>query len=83
MAPRLKVFKTTIGFNETAVAVSSRKAALEAWGVSQDLFASGAAEEVTDEKAPERAALDHPGVVLTRPVGKKTPYAPPKNRKRS
>lgn len=59
----LKVFRTAIGFHDAYVAAPSMKAALEAWGASRNLFASGAAERVTDEKlaAP---ALAKPGMVL-------------------
>ena len=48
MARRLKVFRTAIGFHDALVAAPSRKAALEAWGSSGDLFAQGLAEEVGD-----------------------------------
>ena len=61
--PKLKVFRTAIGFHDAYVAAPSRKAALAAWGASADLFARGVAEPVTDAKlaAP---ALAQPGVVL-------------------
>lgn len=64
MAKRpLKVFRTSIGFQDAYVAASSRKAALEAWGASKDLFAAGLAELVTDP-ALTKAALAKPGVVI-------------------
>ena len=59
-AGRLKVFGTHIGLKDWVVAVSSRKAALEAWDVSANLFATGAAWEVTDPEAIT-AAMKNPG----------------------
>jgi hypothetical protein len=70
-APRqakLKVFRTQIGFFDTVIAVPSQAAALRAWGVSQNLFAEGRATLSEDGDA-NRAALEHPGVLLRRPVG--------------
>lgn len=61
--PRLKVFRTPIGFHDAYVAAPSRKAALAAWGANADLFARGAAEEVTDAALME-APLAQPGVVV-------------------
>lgn len=64
MAKRpLKVFRTAIGFHDAYVATTSRKAALEAWGAGSDLFASGAAEPVTDARLT-KAPLAQPGVVI-------------------
>ena len=64
MAKRpLKVFRTSAGFQDAYVAVTSRKAALEAWGARTDLFASGIAEQVTDPKLT-KAALAQPGKVI-------------------
>ena len=63
MARKLKIFRTSIGFHDAYVAAPSRKAALAAWGSGHDLFASGAAEEVTDP-ALTRAPLDKPGTVI-------------------
>lgn len=68
MVRRLKVFRTSIGFHDAYVAVPSRKAALAAWGAERDLFASGAAEEVTDP-ALQAEALDHPGEVVRKVRG--------------
>lgn len=61
--PRLKVFRTPIGFHDAFVAAPSQKAALAAWGSDANLFARGVAEEVTD---PELTAepLAHPGMVI-------------------
>lgn len=61
--PRLKVFRTAIGFHDAYVAAPSQKAALKAWGSDHNLFASGAAEVVTDA-ALAKAPLDNPGKVL-------------------
>ncbi|MET0179718.1 MAG: hypothetical protein ABW194_04470 [Novosphingobium sp.] len=63
MPRALKVFRTAIGFHDAYVAASSRKAALAAWGTDKDLFARGAAEEVTDP-ALTAAPLAHPGEVI-------------------
>src|SRR3569623_1181065 len=87
---QLKVFAAPQGFYETVVAVPSQKAALEAWGTRQNLFAEGMARVETDPAAV-KAALAHPGQVLRRPAGGagefkpggsaaavKAPKAPPK-----
>lgn len=66
--PRLKVFRTPIGFHDAYVAAPSRKAALAAWGADANLFARGAAEEVTDAALME-APLAQPGVVIKRARG--------------
>ena len=60
---KLKVFRTPIGFHDAYVAAPSQKAALEAWGSVSNLFASGAAEQVTE---PELIAvpLARPGEVI-------------------
>ena len=63
MPRKLKVFRTPIGFHDAYVAVPSRKAALAAWGSDADLFARGAAEEVTDPKLAKEP-LAHPGEVI-------------------
>jgi len=63
MPRKLKVFRTPIGFHDAYVAAPSRKAALEAWGSGADLFARGAAEEVTDPKLTVEP-LNHPGEVI-------------------
>lgn len=65
MAPRLKVFVTSDGFNDYIVAVSSRAKALEAWGAHQDLFQTGGARETNDAEMVE-AALADPGKVVRR-----------------
>jgi hypothetical protein len=68
MPPRLKVFQAHLGFFDTIVAAPSQKAALEAWGSSQNLFRDGAASVATDGDAV-KAALKRPGVVLKRLAG--------------
>lgn len=67
MARALKVFSTSAGFYEAVVAAPSRKAALAAWGVHDDLFASGTAQEVDDPKLRE-AALARPGEIVRVPI---------------
>jgi hypothetical protein len=68
MPRALKVFIAPLGFFESVVAAPSKAAALRAWGVRQDLFASGEARLTTDQAAV-KAATAHPGVPLKRPVG--------------
>lgn len=60
---KLKVFRTSIGFHDAYVAVSSRNAALEAWGADKNLFAMKAAEQVTDPLLMAEP-LKHPGTVI-------------------
>ena len=67
-AKRLKVFRTATGFHDAYVAAPSKKAALEAWGASNDLFAIGAAEIVTDP-ALTAAPLAAPGEVIRKSRG--------------
>lgn len=64
-APKLKVFRTPIGFHDAYVAAPSQKAAMEAWGTDKDLFARGEAELVTDP-ALTAEPLASPGVVVKR-----------------
>jgi hypothetical protein len=63
MGRKLKVFRAAAGFHDVYVAAPSQKAALEAWGASHNLFASGAAEVVIDPELVA-AALAKPGIVL-------------------
>lgn len=65
---KLKVFRTAVGFHDAYVAAPSRAAALRAWGAGKDLFARGAAEEVTDP-ALTADALARPGEVIRRSRG--------------
>jgi hypothetical protein len=66
--PKLKVYRTPIGFHDAYVAATSQKAALKAWGADADLFARGAADVVTDPGLSE-APLAHPGDVIRLPRG--------------
>ncbi|MBV8682681.1 MAG: hypothetical protein JO111_07395 [Caulobacteraceae bacterium] len=68
MAARMKVYQASFGFHESVVAAPNQKAALEAWGARQNLFAEGLAR-VTDDDAATKAALAHPGQPLRRPLG--------------
>jgi len=69
MAKRtLKVFRTSIGFEDAYVAAPSRRAALAAWGTNKDLFARGAAEQVDDPDLG-KTALAQPGVIVRVPKG--------------
>ena len=70
MAPRLKVYTSRIGFHDVAVAAPNQKAALAAWDVRENLFASGAAAPTEDPDAAA-PALAEPGVVISRAIGAK------------
>jgi hypothetical protein len=74
MPRALKVYRTRLGFFETVVAAPNQAAALEAWGVHQDLFANGEADVTTDADAV-RAAQAHPGEPLKRAVGSRDAFA--------
>ena len=63
MAAKLKVFRWSDGFHAFSVAASSRPKALAAWGMSQDIFKSGLASEVTEGAAYD-TALKSPGEVI-------------------
>ena len=71
---KLKVFQAQFGFYDTVVAAPSQAAALLAWGVNQNLFASGEATLATDEAAMA-AATAHPETPLRRAVGSSDPFA--------
>lgn len=66
--PKLKVYRTPIGFHDAYVAAPSMKAALRAWGTEKNLFMRGAAELVTDPKLTKEP-LASPGEVIKRPRG--------------
>jgi hypothetical protein len=70
---KLKVFQAQFGFFDTVVAAPSQTAALRAWGVNQNLFASGEAKLTMDEAAIT-AATAHPGTPLRRAVGSTDPF---------
>lgn len=71
---RLKVFQAQLGFWDTVVAAPSQAAALRAWGVSQNLFASGDAKVTTDDAAVA-VATAHPEIPLRRALGSREPFA--------
>src|SRR6185436_9871356 len=68
MPRKLKVYQTSQGFYDLAIAAPSMKAALEAWGSNNNLFHQGLAKE-SDDSDVIAAAMANPGVVLRRPVG--------------
>jgi hypothetical protein len=70
---KLKVFQAQFGFYDTVVAAPSQAAALRAWGVNQNLFASGQAKATTDEAAIT-AATANPETPLRRAVGSSDPF---------
>lgn len=74
MPRKLKVYQTSQGFYDLALAAPSMKAALKAWGSTMNVFAQGLAREATDGDVIE-AAMASPGVVLKRPVGSRKPFA--------
>jgi hypothetical protein len=74
MAPRLKVFLTSDGLTDYAVATSSKAKALAAWGSHQDLFKTGLAHE-TDDPELVAAATAQPGEVLRRPANARAALA--------
>lgn len=57
---KLRVYVTRIGLTNWAVAAPSQKAALAAWDVRENLFASGAATTTNDARAVE-LAMKTPG----------------------
>jgi len=69
---RLKVFMTQIGFHNWLVAAPSQKAALSAWDVKENLFATGSAQVVTDKDCIA-LAMRTPGVPV--PVDGKHAFA--------
>ena len=72
LPPRIKVFRTRIGFHDWVVATSSQANALEAWDISRNLFATGEAEVTSDPKEIDLALTS---------IGK--PVAVPKSVSRS
>jgi hypothetical protein len=73
MAKKLKVFQTSLGFYDLAIAAPSMKAALEAWGADSNLFHQGVAKESKDPDVLA-ATMSKPGVILRRPVGSDGPF---------
>ncbi len=72
-ARKLKVFQAQLGFYDTVVSAPSQAAALRAWGIRQNMFASGEAKIATEEAAVA-AALAHPQTPLRRAVGSSDPF---------
>ena len=66
MPRKLKVYQTSQGFFDLAVAAPSMKAALEAWGASRNLFHQGFAKQ-SDDSEVIAVSMAKPGVVLKRP----------------
>jgi hypothetical protein len=76
MAAKLKTYRAEIdGLHEWIVAAPNQRAALDAFGVHQDLFAQGLAG-VSEDAAAIAAAGDQPGVPLRRAKGSKAPFKP-------
>jgi len=73
VAKQLKVFQTSLGFFDLAIAAPSMKAALDAWGAKSNLFHQGIAHECT-ERGIIAATMEKPGVILRRPVGSNGPF---------
>jgi colicin import membrane protein len=73
MPRKLKVYQTSQGFYDLAIAAPSMKAALDAWGTASNLFHQGFAS-VSEDAATIDAAMAKPGVVLRRPVGSNKPF---------
>jgi colicin import membrane protein len=73
MPRKLKVYQTSQGFYDLAIAAPSMKAALEAWGANMNLFHQGFARQ-TDDSDVVAAAMEKPGIVLKRPVGSDDPF---------
>jgi colicin import membrane protein len=70
---KLKTFIVESGFYELAVAASSMKAALAAWGMKHNAFHQGLAKATTDAKIVA-ATEARPGLVLRRPIGAKSEF---------
>jgi hypothetical protein len=68
MPRKLKVYQTSQGLYDLAIAAASMKAALEAWGMASNLFHQGFASE-SEDAATIDAAMAKPGIVVRRPVG--------------
>ena len=72
LPPRIKVFRTRIGFHDYVVATSSMKLALEAWDISRDLFATGEAVR-TDDLKEITLALTNIGKPVAIPTARAKP----------
>jgi len=77
--PRAKVYEADIdGLHQWIVAAPNQRAALDAFGVHQDLFAQGLAKATADEEAIE-AASARPGEPLRRLKGSTSGFQPVAN----
>jgi len=65
MARKLKVYQTSSGFFDLAIAAPSMKAAADAWGSRTNVFKQGLAKETCDPTIVA-AAMAKPGLVLRR-----------------
>jgi hypothetical protein len=74
MARKLKVYQTSSGFFDLAIAAPSMKAAADAWGSRTNVFKQGLAKETSDPSIVA-AAMAKPGLVLRRPVGSNGPFS--------
>ncbi|MGF6430790.1 MULTISPECIES: hypothetical protein [Bradyrhizobium] len=68
MARKLKIYPTSLGFFDLAIAAPSMKAGSESLGRGQQSFHQGAAKE-SEDRDVIAATTAAPGVVLKRPVG--------------
>lgn len=76
MGARLKTYAAEIdGLHDWIVAAPNQAAALEAFGVGQNLFAQGLASVETDAEKV-KCALAHPGVPLRRLKGSSDAFGP-------
>ena len=73
MPRKLKVYQTSLGFFDLAIAAPSMEATLEAWGAGSNLFHQGVAKESDDRKVID-AAMEKPGIILQRAVGSDAPF---------
>jgi hypothetical protein len=74
--PRLKTYEAEIdGLHQWVVAAPNQRAALDAFGVHQDLFAQGLAR-VSDDAAAQKAAEASPLSPLRRAKGSKAAFQP-------
>jgi hypothetical protein len=62
MARKLKIYQTSLGLFDQAIAAPSMKAALEACGADSNLFHQGAAKE-SDDPAVIAATMAKPGIL--------------------
>jgi hypothetical protein len=73
--PKLKVYEAEIdGLHQWVVAAPNQRAALDAFGVHQDLFAQGLARVSEDPDA--QRAIEEPGVPLRRAKGSSAAFKP-------